>query len=151
MDLEMLQQKDELSSVFFYNSDPKPIDCIRMDGATDEGPSHEEVQFWWTVRHIEQKKIATLITTRSSGSSFLNRVELQNGCLAHSNTYIPSTLAGSCMDPSMGKVNEKKLKENLSLAIDAYIHRVDNCPCGETFIHLYKEPPSDDYQLKRTN
>ena len=150
-DLAMLQEIDELSGVFFHNSEPKPIDCIRVDGAADEGPSHEEVQFWWTARHIDQKKIATLITTRSSGSSYLNRVELQNGCLAHghSNTYIPSTLSGSCMDPTTGKVNEEKVKQNLSLAIDAYIHRVDNSPCGETFIHLYRGPPSDDFQLKR--
>ena len=148
-DLAMIQAKDKLSFVFFHNSDPKPIECIRVDGATDEGPSHEEVQFWWTVRHIEEKKVATLITTRSSGSSYLNWVKLQNGCLAHghSNTYIPSTLAGSSMDPTTGKVNDEKVKENLSLAIDAYIH--DNCPCGETSIHLFKGTPSDAYQLKR--
>ena len=148
-DLEMLQEKGELSSVFFQNSHPKPIDCIRVDGAADEGPWHEEVQFWWTVRHMFQNKVATLVTTRSSGSSYLNRVELQNGCLAlgHSNTFIP-TLAGSCMDATTGKVNDEKLKQNLSLAIDAYIKRVDNSPCGDTLIHLYKGQSSEDYQLK---
>ena len=82
-DLAMLQEIDELSVVFFHNSEPKPVDCIRVDGAADEEPSHEEVQFWWTARHIDQKKIATLITTRSSGSNYLNHVELQNSCLAH--------------------------------------------------------------------
>ena len=51
------------------------------------------------------------------------------------------------MDPTTGKVNDEKVKENLSLAIDAYIH--DNCPCGETSIHLFKGTPSDAYQLKR--
>ena len=98
-DLAMIQAEDELSSVFFHGSDPKPIDCIRVDGAMDESPSHDEVQFWWTARHIDEKKMATLVTTRSSGSSYLNRVELQNGCLArgHSNTYI-------CMDPTSGMV-----------------------------------------------
>ena len=37
--------------------------------------------------------------------SSLNHVELQNGCLTHghSNTYIPSTLAGSFMDPTTGE------------------------------------------------
>jgi len=50
------------------------------------------------------------------------------------------------MDP--GKVNDQKVKKNLSLAIDAYIHRVDNCPCGKTSIHLFKGTP-DAYQLKR--
>jgi len=27
---------------------PMPVYCIRVDGARDEGPSHEEVQFLWT-------------------------------------------------------------------------------------------------------
>ena len=51
-------------------------------------------------RVLLRSKVATLVTTRSSGSSYLNRVELQNGCLslAHSNTFIPSTLAGLCID-----------------------------------------------------
>ena len=141
-DLQMLELKEELTHVFF-NVDTgihKPIDCIRVDGASDEGPSHEEVQFYWTERHINSKKVATLVTTRSSGSSYLNRVELQNGCLAlgHANTFIPSTLSGSCIDPNSGTVNENKLKENLSMAIDAYISRVDGCSCGDTIIHLYR-------------
>ena len=42
-DLEILQGKEELSS-FLQDSHPKPFDCIRVDGATDEGPWHEEVQ-----------------------------------------------------------------------------------------------------------
>ena len=76
------------------------LDCVRVDGASDEGPNHEEVQFYWTKSHLNKGKVATLITTRSSGSSYLNRVELQNGCLSrgHSGTFIPSTMAGSCMD-----------------------------------------------------
>ncbi len=34
------------------------------------------------------------INNQNSGSSYLNRVELQNGCLtlAHANLFIPSTL-----------------------------------------------------------
>jgi len=35
--------------------------------------------------------------------------------------------SGSCIDPNSGSVNENKLKENLSMVIDAYISRVDNC------------------------
>ena len=89
-------------------SNRKPIDCVRVDGAMDEGPSHNEVQFFWTERHIAMRKVATLVTTRSSGSSYLNRVELQNGCLAHghSNTFIPSTIAGSCIDSTTGQISE---------------------------------------------
>lgn len=35
-----------------------------------------------------------MVTARSGGASYLNRVELQNGCLSlgHANIFIPSTL-----------------------------------------------------------
>ena len=111
-----------------------------MDGAGDEGPSHVEVQFYWTKHHIMQQKVAMLVTTRSSGSSYLNRVELQNGCLSlgYANLFIPSTLNGSCIDLNNGEINLQKLKVNLSNAIDVYIDRVDGCPCGSTAIKLYR-------------
>ena len=32
---------------------PKRVACIRVDGAGDEGPGHVEVQYWWTLHHIE--------------------------------------------------------------------------------------------------
>ena len=69
---------------------------------------------WWTEWHFRMEKIATLVTSRSSGSSYLNRVELQNDCLSlgHSNTFIPSTL-DLCIDKLTGKINEAKLCENL--------------------------------------
>lgn len=97
-----------------------------------------------------QVQVATLVTTRSSGASYLNRVELQNGCLSlgHSNLFIPSTLGGACFDATTGKLNEEAVKLNLSLAIDAYINRVDKSPCGDTVINLYKGPSSGDFQLK---
>ena len=81
-----------------------------------------------------QSDILTPSTTCSSGSSYLNYVELQNGCsaLGHANTFIPSTLSGCCIDPNSGTVNENRLKENLNMAIDAYISRVDGCACGDT-------------------
>ena len=93
------------------------------------------------------EKVATLVTSRFSGSSYLNRVELQNGCLSlgHSNTFIPLTLGGSCIDKLTGKVDEEKLKENLNLAIDAYISRVDGCPMGNTTIKLYKGSECREY------
>ncbi len=149
-DLEMLEEKEELRSVFTWEGTPKPIDCARVDGATDEGPAHEEVQFWWTERHLSRRKVATLLTSRSSGSSFLNRVELQNGCLSlgHSNTFIPSTLGGSCYNPDTGSLDQDRLKNNMELAMDAYISRVDGCPCGDTVIQLYKGAISD-IQAKR--
>ena len=89
---------------------------------------------------MRRNKIATLLTTRSSGSSYLNRVELQNGCLSlgHSNTFIPSTLSGPNSNPETGQIDEERLRKNLSLAIMAYINRVNGCPCGDTQIKLYE-------------
>lgn len=73
--------------------------------------------------------------------SYLNRVELQNGCptLGHSNTFIPSTLSGPNINEETGQIYEAKLRENLSLAITAYISRVNGSPCGDTNIKLYKD------------
>lgn len=72
----------------------KDIECIRVDGASDEAPGHEEVQFYWTERHLPMSKACTIVTTRHSGGSYLNKVELLNGCtsVGHSNVFIPSTL-----------------------------------------------------------
>ena len=125
----------------------KEIDCIRVDGASDEGPNHLTVQYWWTEWHFTQGKIATLVTTRSSGSSYLNRVELQNGCLSlgHANLFIPSTLGGSCIDSKTGVINQEKLKHNLQLAIETYINRVDGCPCGDTTIKLVEGSLSNEF------
>ena len=81
------------------------------------------------------QKIAKLVTTCISSSSYLNRVELQNRCLSlgHANTFIPSTLAGSCIDRNTGQVNEAKLRENVCLAISAYISRVDGYPMRHNY------------------
>ena len=129
-DLELLESIEQLHPLFsnLSNGLPKSIECIRVDGASDEGPGHKEVHFYWTAHliHLSKGKIVTLVTSRSSGSSYLNQVELQNGCLSlgHANTSIPSTLKGSCVNPETGVVDNNKLKENLKVAIDAYISRV---------------------------
>ena len=109
-DLERLESEASVNAIFLnpLTGQPKQIECIHVDGATDEGPSHLEIQFWWTLRHLERPTAITLVTTRSSGASYLNRVELQNGCmaLAHANLFIPSNLNGSCFDPQTGKVDQ---------------------------------------------
>lgn len=91
-----------------------------------------ELQLAWTWSHLDKGSIATLVTTRSSGSSFLNKVELQNGCLAlaHPNLFIPSTLGGSCFSSATGKVDKEKYTKNMDLATDVYISRANHCPCG---------------------
>ena len=146
-DLEMLQHKPELATVFINPETRtiKAVECIRVDGASNEGPSHHETQFYWTERHLKEAKLATLVTTRSSGSSYLSRVELQNGCLsrAHSNLFIPSALNGSCYSEETGKMDENLLHRNLELAAEIYIQRCNECPCGSTIIHLYKGALSD--------
>ena len=76
----MIQEKKEIRPVFtnYHTGKDKEIECIRVDGGADEGPVHEEVQYWWTKRHFIKGTKATMVSTRSS---FKNRVELQNGCL----------------------------------------------------------------------
>lgn len=153
-DLMMLEKLEQLQPVFqnLETGTSKKVDSIRVDGASDEGPSHEEVQFYWTERHITQSKVATIVTTCSSGASYINRVELQNGCLAlgHSNTFIPSTLGGSCIDPTTGNLDQGKLKTNMNLAIQAYVNGVDGCPCGNTTIQLYPGADTSEVQATRS-
>lgn len=152
-DLEMLETMEEMKPSFFNSvtNKPKTIECIRVDGASDEGPAHVEVQFWWTMRHFQKPTLITLVTARNSGASYLNRVEQQNGCLslAHSNLFIPSNLSGSCFNSETGKVDKEKLKTNMQLATEIYIQRVNNAPCGDTVIRLYPGADSGSNQELR--
>ena len=93
------------------------IECIMVDGGSNKGPSYLEVQFWWTLRHIEAPTSATLVTTKNSGSNYLNRVELQNGCLAcaHANLFIPLNLNGLYFSPETGKVDMNHQKKRMIL------------------------------------
>ena len=145
----MIQKQDCIEPAFINSKTglPKTIECIRVDGGDDEGPVHIEVQYWWTLRHIERASELTMVTSRNSGASYRNRVELQNGCqaLAHANLFIPSTLNGSCLNGS-GGIDKEKLENNLNSAIDIYISRVYGAPCASTKINLYKGPKSELYQ-----
>ena len=149
-DLAMLENHEE----FYDHIAQKKIDCIRVDGASDENPGHYEVQFLWTERHLEQKKVCTLVSTKCSGSSYLNCLELQNGCLAisHSNLFIPSTLHGSNFNPHDGGIDYEKLEKNLTTAADVYISKCNGAPCGESSIILIKGNKNDlakKYQERR--
>jgi len=140
-DLKMLEKEHTVQPAFVNRNtgSTKEVECVRVDGSYDEGPSHLEVQYWWTLRHLERGTRAIMVTSRNSGASYLNRVELQNGCLslAHANLFIPSTLHGSCRSDS-GQVNQEVLKKNLHSAIDVYLERVDGAPCAGTHINLFK-------------
>ena len=152
-DLCMLNSAPELRAAFFNptTGEAKPIECIRVDGAGDEGPSHVEVQYLWTARHLERGSVATLVSTRCSGCSYLNRVELQNGCLAlaHANLFIPSTLNGSCLNSDTGEIDQDKLRSNLEAAMNVYIERCNKAPCGNAEILLFKGADSTRLQVKR--
>ena len=138
-DLEYLQSLDTLQPVFAKNSrEPKDVECIRVDGVSDEGPSHAEVQFLWTERHMTRPTKVALVT-RASGDSLLSIVELQNGCLSigHSNLFIPSTLCGEPYDEK-GKFSETKHCDNMDTAVQQYINRVNGTPCMGTSIDLHR-------------
>ena len=97
-DLQMIKDKEELSSVFqLPDGSHKSAWCVRVDGAGDEGPGHKEVAFLRAEKHQMENHYFTCVTSRHSGGSYLNAVELMNGCLAvaHSNLFIPSTLGGA--------------------------------------------------------
>lgn len=67
-DLEMLETMEKMKPSFFNSvtNKPKTIECIKVDGASDEGPAHVEVQFWWTMRHFQKPTLITLVTARNS-------------------------------------------------------------------------------------
>ena len=115
----------------------KPIDCIKVDGSTDEGPGHDEVQFLVTERHVELGKVCSLVA--ASGSSYLNHVEVQNGCLAmaHNNIYNPSTIHGSNFH-SCGGIDNSLLEKNLDTAAKIYIDKCNGAPFQESRTILYK-------------
>jgi len=78
-DLDFLKTSSAFQPAFVdpRTGQPKPVYCIRVDGASDEGPSHEEVQFLWTAQHLESGSYATLVSCRNSGSSYLNQSNRQ--------------------------------------------------------------------------
>ena len=85
--------------------------------------------------------MVTLVTARSSGSSFCNRVELQNGCMV--------VMVVNCM--ASGELNHELLVKNLELAIDVYLDHVNHCECGDGVINLYKGADSQQQQGYREN
>ena len=74
-DMYMLQKNPE----FECRMNGTLIDCVRVDGAGDEGPSHHEVQFLATERHLDLGKACTLITSRCNGSSYLTVLSYKMG------------------------------------------------------------------------
>ena len=146
-DLEMLEHDNDTN---VYLKD-KMIDCIRVDGAVDEGPTHVEIQFLWGERHFKYGKVCTLITTRESGGSCLNKVELMNGCIskAHANLFIPSTLMGS--NKNEKGLDECKITENMEVATNVYIDHVHGAPCLGTKLVMKKGAKESDLVNRRND
>ena len=151
-DLKMLSARPEFVTVFNSGAgSPKQIECVHVDGATDEGLSHEEVKHWWEVCNLECK-LVTFVSCCSSGSRFFKCVELQSGCLAlgHTNLFILSTLGGSPYNPDTGLLYMDQVKMNLDMAVSVYIERVNHSPCGETFNHLFEEQVQPLFRSRET-
>ena len=49
-DLTIIESREEIKAAFVNSATgaPKEIECIRVDGSSDEGPAHHEVQYWGT-------------------------------------------------------------------------------------------------------
>jgi hypothetical protein len=151
-DLRMVRDEPRFHHVFYQaNGHKKLIDCIRVDGGGDENPDHLEQKFIWSEWHLEEEKLATFVSTRFSGGSYLNRVEHMNGQLtrAHANTFIPSNLLGPNKDPITGDHSEERLAANLQAAVDIYISRVNNTPYKENTIKLFKASSAGDFGERR--
>ena len=95
-----------------------------------------------------------MVTARYAGGSYLNGVELLNGCLAvgHSGIFIPSTIHGSNLCEDSGSIDNEKLCKNLSAAIDVYINKVSVATFSGKEILLTKGDSSEtakNYQERR--
>ena len=133
-DLYMLEKQPQLESIFSN----KHVEFIRIDGCSDEAPCHEEVQFYWTERHVLKGNSSIVVTTIRSGVSYLNRVGLLNGCLSvsHSNLFIPSSLGGPCYNAQ--GLDKEQPARNLDIATDVYIKKANSSPCAKQPIQLFK-------------
>ena len=59
-DLAMIENEEAVRPAFVNctTGDQKDIKCIQVNGSADEGPVHEEVQYWWTRCHLETKRLS---------------------------------------------------------------------------------------------
>ena len=66
-DLNVIEEYDDVKPVFFnpVTRKRKSKICVRVDGGHDEGPAHQEVQFWWTNYHLRRASQTLILTTRA--------------------------------------------------------------------------------------
>ena len=127
------------------------IDCITVDGAVDERPTHVEIQFLWAERLFKYRKVCTLITTTESWGSYRNKVELMNGCIskARANLFIPSTLMGS--NKNEKGLDECKITENMEVGTNVYNDHVRGAPCLGTKLVMNKGAKESDLVNRRND
>ena len=65
-DFLVLKEKEELKA---WMND-KTVHCVRVDGASDEGPVQKKSNFAGHCLHISKATECTVVTTRHSGDSF---------------------------------------------------------------------------------
>ena len=85
-----------------------------------------------------------MVTSRFSRGSYLNKVDLQNGCLS----------VGHSNKDAMGQIDKEKQKENLEAATYVYISAVDGSSCCGTKIHFTKGATgstANSYEERREN
>lgn len=102
-DLEMLEKEAHFQPVFISRKGAVKRVC------GDEAPCYDEVSFGGQ-GDMEKPTVVQLVTSRQSGGSNLNRVELKNGCeaKARAGLFIPSTLNGSNQNEH-GKIENGRL------------------------------------------
>ena len=75
--LQCWRKKKEIIPAFInsVSDERKEVECAQVDGIYDEGPSHLEVQYWWTLRHFETQSGMVLVTSRNSGATIVIKTE----------------------------------------------------------------------------
>ena len=64
-DLNEIETYLDVQPAFFncLSGERKTKVCVRVDGGHDEGPTHKEVQFWWTCYHLDKASRVLILTT----------------------------------------------------------------------------------------
>jgi hypothetical protein len=145
-DLVETVQTDEVVADRFKGADgqPKQIEFYRVDGGSDEGPSHIVVQYYHALRHLTRGVLLSLVTARHSGGSFLNNVERLNGSqgMAASNLFIPTTLLGSNSN-DRGEIDDEKVSKSMLAGIRlVYLPHVDGAAGFNGPLHLVSPDPT---------
>ena len=109
------------------NTGQVSVGVVKAPGIPHEKIATQHPAEW----HLIEGREFTLVTTRNSGTSCFNLVELQNGVdgRADANLFIPSTWCGSA-ETEPGRISQERLQENMEAALQVYLDRVNEIPFG---------------------